>query len=176
MANMKDQMWEFFFCFILVCSVGVWDFFPSPRKYIFLLLVLTPSLQNSRNLFLELVLGFINSRAQKKQGDKGNFVVAQGTLFIAPHSCCYKRIVGLFFFLRCHYKMLFEWFNAAEILSHFKQNFLHILFNQHYSYFSQSLLYSTEVKLFLRLFFKSLKVMFSSPSENCVPDSDTHFL
>lgn len=43
--------------------------------------------------------------------------------------------------------MLFEWFNAADILSHSKQNFLYILFNQHHSYFSQSLLYSAEVKL-----------------------------
>jgi len=43
--------------------------------------------------------------------------------------------------------MLFEWFNVADILSHSKQNFLYILFNQNHNYFPLSLLYATEVKL-----------------------------
>lgn len=90
-----------FFCWLFCFVLFYWGFGGCffPLKLISPLASISscPFLIKQEKSFLELVLGFISSRAQKEQGDKGDFVVAQGTLFIAPHSCCYKRVVGLFF-------------------------------------------------------------------------------
>lgn len=93
---MRGLIWDslFLFCFVLL---GLGSFFPCPINISYSYKTL-PLPYKTGEIFPWAFPTLLNSRAQKEQEDKSNFVVAQVALFLSPHYCFYKRAVWLGFF------------------------------------------------------------------------------
>lgn len=143
---MRGLIWDslFLFCFVLL---GLGSFFPSPINISYSYKTL-PLPYKTGEIFPWAFPTLLNSRAQKEQEDKGNFVVAQVALFLSPHYCFYKRAVWLGFFgidaIKCFLNGL-----TQQTLEVTPSRISYTPYSIDITViFSQSLLYSTEMKLF----------------------------